>query len=57
MHLPKRYWSIAGFAVSVVSVVVNTLIIANFNEANDVGIALQMVGLLLVLGESVKGEE
>lgn len=32
MHLPKRFWLIAGFAVSVVSVVVNTLIIANFND-------------------------
>lgn len=32
MHLPKRFWLVAGFAVSVISVVVNTLIIANFND-------------------------
>lgn len=32
MHLPNRFWLISGFAVSAVSVVVNTLIIANFND-------------------------
>lgn len=32
MHLPKRFWLVAGFTVSVVSVVVNTLIIANYND-------------------------
>lgn len=32
MHLPQRFWLIAGFSVSVVSVVVNTLIIANFSD-------------------------
>jgi hypothetical protein len=32
MHLPKRFWLVAGFTVSVISVVVNTLIIANFND-------------------------
>ncbi len=32
MHLPHRFWLVAGFTVSVISVVVNTLIIANFND-------------------------
>lgn len=32
MHLPHRFWLVSGFTVSVISVVVNTLIIANFND-------------------------
>ncbi len=32
VHLPHRFWLVSGFAVSVISVVVNTLIIANFND-------------------------
>lgn len=32
MHLPKRFWLVAGFVVSAVSVVVNALVIANFND-------------------------
>lgn len=32
MHLPKRFWLISGFTVSAVSVIVNAVVIANFND-------------------------
>lgn len=35
MHLPKRFWLFCGFAVSVVSVVVNTFIISGINDESN----------------------